>query len=84
MVTVSAIGPGAGQALILERTIRLQLQWADPSRKWRLLLTIDTRTDLRLTRAALWFAIAGKRSPSGERLALPIHRSLVFGRRASY
>ena len=49
-VTVSAIGPGAEQALIPDRTIRLQLQWADPSRKWRLLLIIDTRTDLHITR----------------------------------
>ena len=43
-VTVSPIGPGAERAHFLGRTIRLQLQWADPSQKRRLSLIIDANT----------------------------------------
>ena len=37
----SPIGLAAEQALFPERTIRLQLQWADPSQRTPLSLTID-------------------------------------------
>ena len=44
MVIVSAIGPGAEEALIPGRTIRRRSRWADPSRRPRLSLIIDTDT----------------------------------------
>ena len=43
-VTVSPIGPGAERAHFPGRTIRLQLQWADPSQRRRLSLIIDANT----------------------------------------
>ena len=42
--TASAIGPGAEQAHFPGQTIRLQLQWADPSQRRRLSLIIDAKT----------------------------------------
>ncbi len=42
--TVLPIGLAAEQALFPERTIRLQLQWADPSRKQRRSLITNGKT----------------------------------------
>src|SRR4029077_12234184 len=81
-VTVSPIGPGAERAHFLGRTIRLQLQWADPSPKRRLSRIINLSTfgigpTASCAPMKYWEIIADKLSAAGWSVASLAIRHLV-------